>query len=300
MTRWLPFLLALLLLTPLAHADEDDEDDEFETNWIGLRVGAWYHPTFNMDVQVTGRPLGGLTNLIGTEFDIKRDLGVEENPRSPSLVDFDQSAVLEFEPFIETSFVSFYGWLVTPFEYRGEAQLTRTINFAGQSFSASTTVESKFRQAFFGADFTINIFNNRYFRISPLVGARALLVDWEIRDRLSGLRGDTTDIDSGVRLGDFQVLPYPEIGGAVHVGYRDYIDVRLLLAGSYVDYFNFKGSSYRVEASVTAYPIPWIGIRVGARFLEFDFSSRTDNSRNGSFDMDLEYLGANLSLIVRI
>lgn len=299
MARWLPLLLALLLLAPAARAD-DEGDDEFETGWIGLRVGAWFQPIFNMDVQVTGRPLGGLTNLVGTDFDVKRDLGVEENPRSTALVDFDESAVLELSPFVETRWVSVYGWLVTPFEYRGETQLTRTINFAGQSFSASTTVDSKFRQAFFGTDVTINIFNNRYFRVSPLVGARALLVDWEIRDSLGGLRGDTTDINSPLRLGDFQVLPYPELGFAVHAGYRDYIEVRLLVAGSYVDYFGFEGGSYRVEASVTAYPIPWVGIQLGARYLEFDFSSQTDNSRNGSFDFDLEYLGANLSLIVRI
>lgn len=286
-------------------ADDDDEDSEFSTNWIGLRGGFWYRPSIRMNAQVTGRGLtGGLANVLGTEIDIERDLGVRESPHSDTSVDFDAEAVVELSPFLETRWVSVYGWVTAPFEYRGRTQTSRTLNFGGATFTAATNVRSTFRQLFFGTDVAVNVFNNRFFRVAPLVGLRAIGVDWEVESRdLSGrvlASGDTSDIKSPFQLGEFEILPHPEIGALLSVGYRDYIDVNLRLATAYIDYLKMTGATYRVELSVTAYPLPWIGVEVGARYLEYDIQSRAEQGRRGAFDFDLEFAGLTAAIIVRL
>jgi hypothetical protein len=287
-----------------ASADAD-EDDEFSTTWFGFRGGFWYRPSIRMNAQVTGRGfVGGLANVLGSEIDIERDLAVRESPHSETSVDFDAEAVVELSPFVETRWVSVYGWVTAPFEYRGNTQLGRSLSFGGATFTASSNVRSKFRQLFFGTDVAVNIFNNRFFRVAPLVGLRAIGVDWEIRSRdTSGrtiAKGDTSDIKSPFQLGDFEILPHPEIGALLSVGYRDYVDVNLRLATAYVDYFQMVGATYRVELSVTAYPIPWVGIEVGARYLEYDIHSKAAQGRRGAFDFDLEFAGLTAAIIVRI
>lgn len=303
-----------LALTPAQAQDEevlvdepdgDDEDDEFSTTWVGVKGGFWYRPNIRMNAQVTGRGVtGGLATVFGSEIDIERDLAVRENPYSETSVDFDAEAVVELSPFLETRWVSVYGWVTAPFEYRGRTQTGRTLNFGGATFTAATNVRSKFRQLFFGTDVTINIFNNRFFRVAPLVGLRTIGVDWEIESRdLSGrvlARGDTSDIDSPFQLGEFEILPHPELGALLSVGYRDYVDVNLRLATAYIDYLGMVGATYRVELNVTAYPIPWIGVQVGARYLEYDIHSKVEQGRRGAFDFDLEFAGLTAAIIVRI
>ena len=299
---------------PLAAAPawaEDDavsEETEFETFHIGLKGGFWYRPSIRMNAQVSGLGIGGglPVPLRGTEIDLERDLGVGESPHSDISVDLNAEAVLEFMPFVETRWVGVYGWFVVPFEYRGKKVVERSLQFGNGNFTASTTVDSKFRQLFFGTDVTINIFNNRFFRIAPLVGLRALGVDWEVKTTTTAgpvsnvQKGDTSDLKSPLQLGDFQILPHPEIGALFAVGYRDYIDVTLRLATAYVNYLGMQGATYRVEFSVTAYPVPWVGIELGARYLEYDLSSQANQGKRGAFDFDLEFGGLTIALIVRL
>jgi hypothetical protein len=211
---------------------------------------------------------------------------------------------LELTPFVETRWVSVYGWLAVPFEYRGDTQIQRTITFGGATFNDKALVKSKYRQAFFGTDVAINIFNNRFFRIAPLVGLRALGVDWEIKATTASgqviAKGDTSDIKSPLQLGDLQILPHPEIGALFSVGYRDYVEVNLRLATAYVSYLRMQGATYRVEFSVVAYPVPWVGIELGGRYLEYDLSSQASQGKRGAFDFDLEFAGLTAALIVRL
>lgn len=310
----LVFLLALLgfatpglLLAPApAYAEDtggDDDDDEFETMWIGAKLGAWYRPNMDMDVQVNGPDTAGnpLFSLVGTDFDIKRDLGVSENVFTEHDGDFNREAIPELEIFLETEWVSFYFFFVPPFEYRGEATLTRTIVFAGQTFSASTPVESSFEQFYLGFDVTVNIFNNRYFKIAPLVGIRTLGIDWELKAPMLGLKADTSDIASPLEFDDFQAFPYAEVGGDIRVGYRDYIEVGVKFSGSWLSYFDVEGSTYRLEAFVAVYPIPWIGIQVGARSAVFDLKKKGSDvdPDETDFDIDLEYTGFTGGVTVR-
>jgi hypothetical protein len=294
-------VLSVSPATVWAQDDEDedeDEDDEFETFHIGGRLGIWYRPEISMDAKIGGDQ--GLANIIPDTFDIERDLGVSQNVISDYGNDFDENAIMELELFVETEWIGIYVLLVAPYEYQGKTTLTKTIEFGGQQFSASTDVESTFRQWYGGLDFEINILNNRYVRVSPLLGIRALGIDWEIEENSPlGLSADTKDIDTPLEMDDLQIFPYPELGIDVRVGYRDYIDVGLKVAGSFLSGYDVEGGTIRVELTATAYPLPWVGIQVGARYLSYDFESEGDDPAD-QYNIDLEFTGLMFGIIVRL
>lgn len=280
---------------------DDDDDDDFDTTWFGARLGIFYRPTMDLRANVSGNPAGTgpggtLLGLLGTSIDIERDLGVTETVESEYMFN---NGILEGEVFVDTRFASISLWGIAPYEYRGDTNLTRTINFGGQSFTASTPVESKFRQYHVGLDVKINIINNRYVRLSPVVGVRLLGIDWEVRELTTGIKGDTSDIDTPLKYDDAALIPYPELGLEVRAGLRQWIEADAKLTGSFFTYDNMEGSTLTLDVGVTAYPIPFLGVRLGGRYMEFDIKSADDDDPDDSFDLDLEYLGATLSVIVR-
>lgn len=309
---WTPFAaLALALVAPTAlpggvataqedggwHDDQTAKQDEFDTAWVGARFGAWYRPAFKFTAEVSGA--SGLTGLLGSSIDAEADLGLTENPKSGFLVDFDQSAVLEIGGHVETRFLSVFGWWVAPFEYEGDAVLARAIDFGGFAFTQNLVVESRFRQFFLGADIEINILNNRYVRVSPLAAGRMIGVDWEVKEVGTGVGGNTDDIDTPLSFRGFQMIPVGEVGIDVRLGYRDYIDFAIKAAGAVVQYAGVEGTTIRVEATATFYPVPYVGLELGARYLAWELTSTSD-SPTDQFDLDLRYTGATLAVIFRL
>ncbi|RMG16201.1 MAG: hypothetical protein D6731_06725 [Planctomycetota bacterium] len=300
------WILSLALSAPAACATlapapayaDDDDDDEYESNWIGARLGIWYRPEIHMRADVGGNQ-GGLLGLIGgTDFDIERTLGVEQNIHSEYTPDLNQNALWELEFFVDTDLFSVYVTLVPPYEYHGTKTLTEQIEFGGQVFNASTNVKSVFEQMLVSLDATFNIFDNRYFKLAPLAGIRFLLIDWELEETTGGLKADTSDIDSPFSWEDFEIFPTPELGLDVRVGYRDIFEVGGRVSASYVQYLDMEGGTYRAELFVRLYPIPILGIEVGYRFLLYDISSRTDDPTQ-NWDFDLEFSGFTAAVTLR-
>lgn len=298
MLRWIALaaLLSVTLAAPVRA--QDDEADEFDTSWFGARIGIFYRPEMDLKAEVSGSGTQGNTlfGLLGTSLDIQDDLGVTETVESEYMF---QNGILEGELFFDTRWASISLWGIAPYEYKGDTALTRTINFGGAQFSASTPVESRFRQYHVGLDVKINVINNRYLRLSPIVAARFLAIDWEVRAPQAGLVGDTSDIDTPLKYDDAALIPYPELGLEVRAGLRDWIEADLKVTGSVFTYGSLEGGTITLDVGVTAYPIPFVGVRVGGRYMEFDIQSKDDDDPDDSFDLDLEYLGATLSLIVR-
>lgn len=298
LARRLPALLVatLALLCAPAPASADDEDD-FNTTWFGARVGVWYRPSIDMKVQVSGTSATalGFTGLLGSRIDIQDDLGVRENATSE--YSFRQG-ILEAEAFVDTRWASVSAWAIPPYEYRGETVVQRTVSFGGAQFSASTPVESKFRQFHWGVDLRINLINNEYIRLSPVIAARVLAVDWEMRAPQLNLKGDTSDVDSPLKYDDAAIIPYPEVGLEARLGLRRWFEVDVKLTGMALGYFGVEGSTFAFEAGVTAYPIPYLGVRLGMRYFDFQIESKSSDARE-QFDFDTQFLGANISLIVR-
>lgn len=296
--RWIALsaLLSVGLAAPTRA--QDGEVDEFDTSWFGARLGIFYRPEMDLKAEVSGEGTqsGSLFGLLGTSIDIQDDLGVTETVESEYMF---QNGILEGEVFFDTRWSSISLWGIAPYEYKGKTSLTRTINFGGAQFSASTPVESRFRQYHVGLDVKINIINNEYVRLSPIVAARILAIDWEVRAPAAGLVGDTSDIDTPLKYDDAALIPYPEVGLEVRAGLREWIEADLKVTGSVFTYSGVEGSTLTLDVGVTGYPIPFVGVRVGGRYMEFDIQSEDDDDADDSFDLDLEYLGATISVIVR-
>lgn len=292
--------LALLLAPPLLAQDEkDDDDDEFDTSYVGARLEYWYRPEMDMQMEIGGKAFGAQLaplGLTGTPIDIQDDLGVTETVESDYMYD---NGIFAAEIFFDTEWVSVTAQWTPPFEYRGETVLTRTINFGGQQFQVSTPVESKFRQSLAAIDVKVNLLNNKWVRLSPLLALKAIGVDWEIKAPQFGLSGDTSDIDTPIKWDDMSIVPYPELGAEVRLGLRRWVEVDLKVSGMYVGYYGVEGYTVSVDAGVTAYlGIPWVGVRLGARYTHLNLGSMTDDP-DEEYEFDVEYLGATLSLIVR-
>ncbi len=291
--------LALALAPSQLHAqDKDEEDDEFDTSYVGARLEYWYRPAMDMQMQVNGPAFGQLAplGLTGTELDIQDDLGVTETVESDYMYD---NGIFAGEIFYDTRWLSVTAQLTPPFEYQGSTVLTRTINFGGQTFQVSTPVESKFRQALASIDVKVHIINNKWVRLSPLLALKAIGVDWEIKAPQFGLSGDTSDIDTPLKWDDLAIVPYPELGAEVRLGLRRWVELDLKVSGMYVAYYGVQGTTVSADAGVTAYlGIPWVGVRLGARYTKMDLASADDDD-DDSYEFDVEYLGATLSLIVR-
>lgn len=308
-SSWWGLVACAFLAAPVwAQDDGGGDDDDFDTNWFGARIGLWYRPAMDMNMKVNGRPRlpggGQLPQafgvLIGSSIDIQDDLGVTETVTSDYMF---ENSILEGEVFFDSEWISLSVWGVAPFAYEGDTVLSRTISFAGQSFTANLPVESRFEQWFLGTDLKVNILNNRIVAISPLVGLRVFALDWEIRGLppppLPVIKGDTSDIDSPLKIGDDQLIPYPVLGAEIKVGFRRFIEADLKVAGMYVSYDEVEGGSVQVDAGVTVWlGIPYVGIRLGGRYSTFRFETKDQDEQN-SFDFEVEYLGANLSLIAR-
>jgi hypothetical protein len=290
--------LGLVSAAGVARADDAHAaDDDFDTTWFGARLGLWYRPDMNMKVAVSGSSrTAQFISLIGTEVNIKRDLGVRGNATS----DYSfENGIPEAEVFFDSRFASISLWAVAPFEYTGRTTLTRTITFGGAAFTVSQPVDSRFRQTLLGLDLRFNILNNQYVRLSPIVAIRMLGIDWEMRAGPPlNQRGTTSDINTPLEFGGFQMIPYPEIGAEVRLGLRKWFEVDAKLTGTYVDYDTTQGRSVTFEAGVTGYPIKFIGLRLGLRYTALKFESK-NSTKSDSYLIDADFFGANISLIVR-
>jgi len=204
--------------------------------------------------------------------------------------------------FVDTRWLSLEAFWVTPFEYMGQSITRATFSFAGAQFQASQPIQTDLQQSIAGLDIKVNIFNNRFFRISPVVAARALAIDWSVKDPSFGspLKASTEDIDFPISFGRYKVFPYPEVGGEVRVGYRDFIEADLKVTGLYINYLGVEAWTTLIEAGITGY-IPvfnYIGVRVGYRYYFFEAKTNDQNS-DKQFSADLRISGAVASIIVR-
>ena len=312
MRRPSPWLLAVLLTVAGGHvarasraedADEAKKTDSFETSWFGIRAELWYPPTLSLDARVGGaQSPGGLNPSGNTKFNAGSTLGVTERACRPTEFDFVSPVALEV--FVDTRWISLSAWAVTPFQYSGKETLTSDLTFAGVTFKASRQVDTTLSQALAALDIKINVINFRFLRVSPLVGLRALAIDWTVEDQgiggVGAIKASTDDIDFPLTVGRYKVLPYPEIGAEVRAGYRDFVEADLKVSGMYVSYLGVEGTTAMIDLGVTGYLpfLPNIGMRVGYRYTYFNLDT-TSQSTDRQFQADLRAHGFNLSAIVR-
>ena len=287
------------------------DDDAFETSWFGLRPEFWYAPTLGLQAQVGGKQgasstiggSGGETLAIPTRFDANKDLGVADH--TPQMTGVPEvPGTLGLEMFADTRWVSLSFWGFAPFSYHGHTSISESYTIDGFTFSATRPVETTLEQALAGFDIEVNIINNRFVRLSPVVACRALAIDWSIKDTgippIPGASVSTNDVKLPISAGRFQVLPYPEVGGEVRAGYRDIVEADVKLTGMYVNFFGYAATTALADAGITGYIpfLPQIGLRLGYRYY-YLHARTTDEKVTHSLDMQMRLSGFNFSAIVR-
>lgn len=283
-----------------AFAEDDAKEEEFETSFFGAKIECWYQPALTLNAAVVGgTDANVIQNLFlqNTRFDAHDDLGVKTNTPQPVYMDFLGGPIV-LDAFVDTRWLSIEAFWITPFEYKGDTVLTRTFMFGGATFSASQPVRTELAQSITGFDIKVNVLNNRFVRVSPIVAVRALAIDWSVSSPT--FKASTEDIDFPLTVGRYKVFPYPELGAEVRVGYRDYIEADIKVTGLYVNYLGVQASTVLAEAGVTGY-LPFfnhIGMRLGYRY--YYFNARTsDQKADRQFTADLRIQGATLALIAR-
>ncbi len=291
-----------LALSPSASRAEDDKEEPFETSWFGGSLELWYEPHISLHGKVGGfqDPTGTVT-LNNTSFDAHDDLGVLTNTPRMTLVDFGYGTLAP-RVFVDTRWISLEAFWVMPFEYRGEATITHAFSFAGAQFQLSRPVETDLAQSIAGFEIRVNILNNRFVRLSPIVAVDAIAIDWTVKDATPGstIKASTEDIDFPLTLGRYKVFPYPAVGGEVRAGYRDFVEADLKLTGMYVNYLGVQAWTALLDVGVTGYIpyFPYVGVRLGYRY--YWFQAKTNNQAGDKqFEADLRLSGLVASVIVR-
>lgn len=309
-------LAGTLALTFAGTARADGDKDEFETSWFGIRPEFWYSPALGLQAQVGGKfanlpgtlpTQGSIPSSLGlnlpTRFDANKDLGVNTN--TPFMSELPQvPGPLGLEIFADTRWVSLSAWGVLPFSYHGHTTISENITVDGFTFSATRPVETTLEQALAGFDVKVNLLNNRFVRLSPVLAVRALAINWTVKDTgvppIPGSKVSTDDVKLPLTVGRFQVLPYPEIGGEIRGGYRDYVEADFKLTGMYVSLYGVAATSFLADGGITGYVpvLPYVGLRVGYRY--YYIHARTTNEKaTHSFDAQMRLSGLTFSVIAR-
>jgi len=277
-------------------------DDPFPAARAGLRLGFSLRPDLDLEARIGGRGGAGPT-ADPTAVDVPQDLGVHESRYTEFLIDFDRQVILDLEGFVESRWVNASLWWVTPYAYRGETALSRTIQFGGEEFLATSRVAATFRQVSFGAEVAVNVVNNELLRVAPTFGLRAFGFDWRVEDSLASIdptapRADSSDVDVPFSLAGYEVLPHPEVGIELRIGRRRTFEVGLDLAAATIDAYGVKGRTLRGDLTATVFPLDTVGIQLGGRWSVVDLESASTDPRD-RFEVRLEQMGATASVLVR-
>jgi hypothetical protein len=295
-------VLVLALAPSISRAEDERKAEPFETSWFGASLELWYEPHLSLHGKVGGlQDPTGFVTIQNTEFDAHDDLGVLTNTPKTTYLDFGYGTFVP-RVFVDTRWISLETFWVTPFEYTGQSTITRSFSFAGAQFKVSQPVETDLAQSIAGFEIKVNILNNRFVRVSPIIAVDAIAIDWTVKDPNFGstIKASTEDIDFPLSLGRYKVFPYPAVGGEVRAGYRDFVEADLKLTGMYVNYFGVQAWTALLDVGVTGYIpyFPYVGVRVGYRY--YWFQAKTNNqSGDKQFEADLRLSGLVASVIVR-
>lgn len=227
---------------------------------IGARGYYWF-PDFSADLRVDK------DSVVGTNISAEDDLGIGDESY-PSVKVFGG---------IGKHHVSL---MYTKADYSGEKTLSREIKFMGETYSASTFVESDL-------DFTMIDLEYQY----DLLDLENILAGFSL-----GVIGKIKYIDGEVRLKSSSFdksesfkAPIPMIGIGAHIGIlADILEARAKVTGS-----GYSGSKfYEGMAEISVTPFPFLDVHGGYRIMKLDVDDISD------VYADLEFKGPYVGLTV--
>lgn len=186
------------------------------------------------------------SNGIGTQVDMEDDLGFEDSE------DLTVEAAVQLGPFRLSA-----GYL--PIQFSGDGTLTRSVTFDGQTFAASTVVDSDVDIDLYDVGLTWYLLNLDDLPVRVQLGPE-LSVKWVDADL------SIDDRSTGIGASESVSAPVPTIGLRGRLGLSDLLG--LVGRVGYLEYDNnsFLDADVQLEFS----PIPLAGVFAGYRHFDLE------------------------------
>ncbi len=250
---------AVVLLCASSAATAQDQ-------WVGGRYRLW-NATFEGEFSASD------SGVNGTDVDIDSDLGIDQSER------INNVGLWVSIPFIGR--ITFDHWTGT---FEGEGQLNRSITFAGQTFTVGNTVTSSFdwtvTSIAYEYDFRLPFVPIIDLRVGPRLGAKAILLEAQVDDPLSGF-SESADLKGG----------FPTLGFAAEFYIADYASVAVEVDGLIIPDVAGGVSGRAYDATIVARG-GWGGFFVGVGFRKLSFTLKDDRTNVEKAEADMTISGA--------
>jgi len=250
---------AAILLSAVSPALAQDER-------VGVLAREWY-------ARLSGTAESNTSSTGFNRVDLDHDLGLGDRSWTPEI-----QAYLRF-PFVGR-FTA--GWW--HFHETGSEVLSQQIDFAGETFTQSTQVDSAFTIDVGYLDYefdfpTIPIGDLVKLQLGVAVGAR-------------GIRGEATISDSGQTAHDSGTVGLPTLGARVTLILFDLVRVEAEVLGLVFKYSNYEAHYLEAFGEATVSPLPWIFAGAGYKAAQINVQHHGSNS----FQVDLDISGFYVTL----
>lgn len=238
---------AFFLLSAAAPALGQDE-------FVGVRLREWY-------ARMSGTIEAEENNSGSTRLDLADDLGLG-----------DQNWTTELQAYLRLPLVGriYAGWWQA--HDSGSETLTRTIEFAGQTFSASTQVDS---------EVSLDVAYLMYEFALPVIPLGDLLsLEVGVSGGIRGFRGHGKIEGGGLDADEEGVAGLPTLGAHVTLRLFDLVRLEAEVLGLVFSYSDHEINYLEGFVEATVEPLPWIFAGVGYKFamLNYDFDNGEDSA----------------------
>ncbi len=236
---------------------------------IGFRVREWY-------ARMSGTVQGTKQGVGSSTIDLTDDLGLG-----------DQNLTTELQLYVRIPVVGriYAGWWRA--HDSGSSVLSRSIDFAGESFTASTPIDS---------DVTLNSAYLTYEFAFPTIPLPALgKIELAASLGVHGFRGEGSVVGGGLDAKGMGTIGLPTLGAHVTVEMFTWLRAEVEVQGLVFTYGGNEAHYLEAFAEVVAEPLPWLFAGVGYKFVALNAS----HAGSDSFHINVDIAGFYLTAGVR-
>jgi len=256
------FATAIFLLSASASALAQDEI-------VGVRVREWY-------ARMSGTAEAQDNNSNSTQVDLADDLVLG-----------DRNLTTELQAYLRIPVLGriYAGWWRA--HDTGHETLTRTIDFAGETFTVSTPIDS---------EFTLDVgYLNYEFAFPTIPVGDVVKVELRASIGARAIRGEGSISSGAQSANDSGVVGLPTLGGHVTAKFFDLVRVEVEVVGLVFKYSCNEVHYQEMFAEATVEPLPWIFAGVGYKLAEVNLQ----HDGTDSFHINVDISGVYVTVGVR-
>lgn len=235
---------------------------------IGFRVREWY-------ARMAGTVQGEENNIGSSTLDLSDDLGLG-----------NQNFTTELQVYLRIPVVGriYAGWWHA--EDSGSSVLSRTISFAGQTFTASTAIDS---------EVTLDSAYLTYEFAFPTIPAGDLVsVELAASLGVHAFRGEGSVVGNGINADRDGTVGLPALGAHVTVGLFGWLRAEAEVKGLIFEYGDNEAHYLEAYGEVVAEPLPWLFAGLGYKYVAVNASHEGSDSFHVNVDIAGFYLTVGL------